>query len=140
MKASFNSVLLAAALALAFASLAASAANIVPADELDAVVTLDDLADTETGMTGTVTNHGDVPVTDVQVLVSYGWLWKDDRRSNDASPGWTETHTLPMRLAPGESQPFAFAHERPRPARDDGELTMKVRVIGLTRWLFQSGR
>lgn len=138
MKLCIRSMLLAGLLALACAT--ASAVNVVPDAEVDAIVTLEDIADTETGMTGTVTNHGDVPVTEVQVQVSYAWLWKNDRRPQGPSPGWTEMHTLPMRLEPGESQPFAVAHEQPRPARDDGELTMSVKVVGLTRWTFQRAR
>ncbi|MCC6706445.1 MAG: hypothetical protein IT492_02695 [Gammaproteobacteria bacterium] len=128
------------ALALVFTVSTAWAVNVVPADEVDAVITLEDVADTETGMTGTVTNHGDVPVTEIKVLVSYGWLWKDDRRTDEASPGWTETHTLPLRLEAGQSQPFALAHEQARPQRDDGELTMSYKVLGFTRWVFQGAR
>lgn len=133
-----KSMLLAAM--LVFTVSTASAVNVVPADEVDAIITLEDMADTETGMTGTVTNHGDVPVTEIKVLVSYGWLWKDDRRTDEASPGWTETHTLPLRLEAGQSEPFAIAHERARPQRDDGELILSYKVLGFTRWLFQEAR
>ena len=43
---------------------------------------------------------------------------------------------LPMAIEAGQSVPFAVEHERARPARDDGQLMLTVKVIALTQWAF----
>lgn len=117
-------------------SLPCVAAEVVPTAEVAAIATLADIVDTPQRLSGQITNRGSQRIENVRLLVSYGWLWNDDRRSNDASPGWTELHTLPMAIEAGQSVPFAVEHERARPARDDGQLMLTVKVIALTQWAF----
>lgn len=112
--------------------------DVVPATQIAAIATLDDIVDTPERLSGTLSNHGDKRIENVRLLVSYGWLWNDDRRTDEASPGWSEVHTLPMSVEPGQSVPFSVAHERPRPARDDGQLLTTVKVLGLTEWQFRN--
>lgn len=113
-----------------------AADDVVPATQLASIAILDDIVDTPESLSGMISNHGDKRIENVRLLVSYGWLWNDDRRSDDASPGWTEIHTLPLAVEAGQRVPFTLHHERPRPARDDGQLTTTVKVIGLTQWHF----
>lgn len=113
------------------------AAEVVPADQLANVIVIDAIVDSSDRLSGRITNHGAQRVENVQLLVSYAWLWNDDRRTDDESPGWTEVHTLPLAIEPGQSAPFSVEHQRARPARDDGQLLSTVKVIGLTQWAFQ---
>ncbi len=111
--------------------------DVVPAARIADLATIADVVDSAESMSGQITNHGNKRIENVRVLVTYGWLWNDDRRTDDASPGWTELHTLPMSVEPGQTVPFSFAHERARPLRNDGQLTTTVKVIGLTEWAFR---
>jgi hypothetical protein len=43
---------------------------------------------------------------------------------------------LPVAIEPGQSVSFAVEHARARPLRDDGQLMLTVKVIGLTQWAF----
>ncbi len=110
------------------------AADVVQGSQLSATTTVEDVVDSAERMSGRISNHGQQRIDNVQLLVSYAWLWNDDRRSDDASPGWAEFHTLPIALAAGETASFSFAHEHSRPARDDGQLLTTVKVVGLTEW------
>lgn len=112
------------------------AADVVPVAEVAAIATIASLVDTPQRLSGQISNRGQQRIENVQLLVSYGWLWNDDRRSNDTSPGWTEIHTLPMAIEAGQSVSFEVEHERARPLRDDGQLLLTVKVIGLTQWAF----
>ena len=112
------------------------AAEVVPTVEVAAIAALADVVDTPQRLSGQISNRGTQRIDNVRLLVSYGWLWNDDRRSNDTSPGWTEVHTLPGAIEPGQSVSFEVEHERPRPLRDDGQLLLTVKVIGLTQWAF----
>jgi hypothetical protein len=110
------------------------AADVVPATQLTVTTTVDDIVDSAERMTGRISNRGQYRVDNVRVLISYAWLWNDDRRTDDPSPGWTEFHTLPVSVEPGQSASFSFEHERGRPARDDGQLVTTVRIVGFTEW------
>jgi len=110
--------------------------DVVPADRLAAIATVAELVDSAERLSGRITNHGSKRIENVQLLVTYAWLWNDDRRTDDDSPGWTERHQLPLSIEPGQSAPFTVEHQRARPARDDGQLLSTVKVIGLTQWEF----
>ena len=113
------------------------AGEVVPASRISDLATITDVMDSSERMSGLITNHGYKRMDNVRLLVSYGWLWNDDRRTDDASPGWTELHTLPMAIEAGQSMPFSITHQRPRPIRNDGKLTTTVKVLGFTEWEFR---
>jgi hypothetical protein len=110
------------------------AADVVQPTQLAATATLEDVVDSPTQLTGRISNHGASRIDKVQLLVSYGWLWNDDRRTDDTSPGWSEFHTLPITVEPGASAEFSVNHERSRPARDDGQLILSTKIVGYTEW------
>ena len=110
--------------------------EVVPAVQVAAIATLENIVDTPQRLSGQISNRGSQRIEQVRLLVSYGWLWNDDRRTDDSSPGWTEVHTLPMSIEAGQSASFSIDHERARPARDDGKLMLTVKVIGVTQWAF----
>lgn len=111
--------------------------EVVPAARVADVATITAMVDSAERMTGQITNHGSKRIENLRLLVSYGWLWNDDRRTDEVSPGWTELHTLPMAIEAGQSVPFSITHERPRPTRDDGQLLTTVKVLGFTEWAFR---
>lgn len=135
MKALATSVVL---LSIFVAEAAPSRADeVVSSSRISDLATITDVMDSSERMSGRITNRGNKRMENVRLLVSYGWLWDDDRRTDDASPGWTEVHTLPMSIEGGQSVPFSIPHERPRPVRNDGQLTTTVKVLGFTEWEFR---
>ena len=111
--------------------------EIVPSSRIADIATVDDVRDSAERMSGRITNHGTKRIENLRLLVSYGWLWNDDRRSDETSPGWTELHTLSIAVEAGQSVPFSVTHERARPTRDDGQLLTTVKVLGFTEWQFR---
>ena len=111
--------------------------EVVPAARISDVATITEVMDSSDRMSGRITNHGNKRIDNVRLLVTYGWLWNDDRRTDDPSPGWTELHTLPIAIEAGQSVPFSITHERPWPIRNDGQLLTTVKVLGFTEWQFR---
>ncbi len=83
---------------------------------------------------GTMTNHTDRRVGDVEVLVEYAWMWARDGEHDDTGPGWSRVYTLPVTLAPGASAPVNIAPLIPLAERDDGHFLISAKVVGYTRY------
>jgi hypothetical protein len=112
--------------------------DVVPGSHISSIATLDDIVDSPQRMSARITNHGSKRIENVRLLVSYGWLWNDDRRTDKAPAGWTELHTVPVSIEAGRSAPFAVEHQQWRPTPDDGQFLMTVKVVGLTEWEFRT--
>jgi hypothetical protein len=89
----------------------------------------------------TVTNHviaGDVVnnsphlVRDVELLFQYHWLWKNEFKPGDESPGRAVYFRLNNELRSGESTSFTYTPEPSLPARNDGAFMVEVSVASFT--------
>jgi hypothetical protein len=69
---------------------------------------------------------------EIEVLVTYNWLWKNDYRPGDDNPGWAEYVTVVADVEPGASIPFTYTPESRLPNRDDGHFMPVATVVGYT--------
>ncbi len=83
-------------------------------------------------VTGVVSNAGRHPVRDVQMQITYVWLWNNERHPGSDNPGRTDIYTLPGEIPTGGSQTFTYRPATPLPHRTDGHFAPSVNVTGFT--------
>ncbi len=59
-------------------------------------------------ISGVIANKTPHTIKDVQLMIQYHWLWKDERNPGQDSPGRTVIIPLKEQLEPGELQPFSY--------------------------------
>ena len=95
-------------------------------------VTVENVAlqgDTVTGVVANTSAHG---VRDVQLEITYGWLWKNERHPGTDNPGRTDLYTLPGEISAGGSKPFSYRPQSPLQNRSDGTFVPSAAVVGYT--------
>ena len=123
-----------AAVLLTLNAASAPADEVVSAARLQSQATVEDILYAPDHVSGQIINHGNKRLDNVQILVTYAWLWSDDRRTDEDAPGWSEFHTLAGAIPPNGSLAFSFPHQ-PLPAqRDDGHFLSSVRMVGFTEF------
>jgi hypothetical protein len=116
-----------------FAAVAvALAADVVPRGESARRVEVRDLTFDGTRVSGLLVNRTVEEVSDVRLLVSERFLWKDEMHPGPNDPSRAMTFTVPGPLAPGGTLPFEQPMP-PRPARTDGRFVLDISVLGLAQ-------
>ena len=69
---------------------------------------------------------------DVQLLISYQWLWENETHPGEGGPGRAVFYTVNQEIPPGGQVPFAYRPEAPLSERSDGRYTTNVSVAGFT--------
>jgi hypothetical protein len=83
---------------------------------------------------GTIVNTSPTEIGDVQLLIRYVWLWKDERHPGDDNPGRSEFHVVHETIEPGGSVAFEKTPDAPLPlSRTDGRFQAEVSVVGFTQ-------
>src|SRR5438093_4529210 len=96
-------------LAVGLAAWAARAANpvtvtgerVVPPSHVAERVTVRDVRTHDDEVSGLVVNTSDRPIRDVQLLISYQWLWDNEVHPGEGGPGRAIFYTLPQTSPPG---------------------------------------
>ena len=83
-------------------------------------------------VSGVIANKTPHTIKDVQLMIQYHWLWKDERNPGHDSPGKTVIIPLNEQLEPGESQPFSYTPQFSLPSRNDGYFLPEVDVAAFT--------
>jgi hypothetical protein len=103
---------------------------VVSPDEMSRTVTVRDVQVNGDEVSGTVVNNSGHPVRDVQLLVKYVWLWKNERKPGNDNPGRAEFETIPGELPPGATKQFTYRPDPPLEHRKDGRFEPSVDVAG----------
>ena len=127
-------------LALGVAAWAARAAtvvavageHIVPPSRLAERVTVRDVRTHDDEVSGVVVNTSDHPIRDVQLLISYQWLWDDEVHPGEGGPGRAVFYTLPQDIAAGGQAQFTYRPEVPLSERSGGRYMTTVSIAGFT--------
>jgi hypothetical protein len=95
------------------------------------------------GIRGTTIREGDVSgdlinksrglVRDVQLQITYTWLWNDEFHPGKDDPGRTVYYTVEKEIPPGLSVGFAYKPSPPLPSRTDGVFITTVSVAGYSQ-------
>jgi len=127
-------------LALGVRSWAASAATpvtingerIVPPSRLAERVTVRDVRTHDGEVSAVVVNTSDRPLRDVQLLISFQWLWDNEVHPGEGGPGRAVFYTIPQEIPPGGQVPFTYRPDVPLSERPDGRYMTTVSVAGFT--------
>jgi hypothetical protein len=83
-------------------------------------------------VSGELVNQSQRLVRDVQLLIRYTWLWKNEFRPGQDDPGTAVYYTVERSIPPGQSVRFTYKPSSPLPSRPDGTYETTVSVAGFT--------
>ena len=125
--------LLLAALVLASASVAAAVDKLIAAEGPAREVMTENVTTSPRGdVTGVLTNRSSKELRDIRLLIHHTWLWKNEMKPGDDSPGRVDYYTVRSPLPPNGRLEFTYHPEPPLPDRDDGHFETSVDVVGWT--------
>ena len=111
----------------------ASAETVLSSQDASKALSFEKLDVNPSKISGVIANKTPHTIKDVQLMIQYHWLWKDERNPGHDSPG--RTVIIPLngqQLEPGESQPFSYTPQFSLPSRDDGYFIPEVDVAAFT--------
>jgi hypothetical protein len=80
---------------------------------------------------GTLTNDSDAELRDIRLLIDVAFLWTNEVKPGEESPGRSAVMTVAGPLAPHGKLAFEFTPNPPLPERTDGRYAdPKVRIMG----------
>ena len=110
----------------------ANAQTVLAKDEASKAVTIRNLSATPSKVTGEIVNMSPHLIRDIELLVQYHWLWNNEFKPGQESPGRAVFVKLDKEIAPGKSVPFEYTPPSPLPARNDGQFKPEVSIAGFT--------
>jgi hypothetical protein len=125
-----------AAMLLLLAGLATSAAgqDLISTRQLARSVDLSNVgAEPDGTISGTILNRTGLTVRDVKLMIDYTWVWKNDLKPGEDSPGRTVYITAPAEIPPHGQGSFTYEPSPPLPSRTDGHYVPMVHVVGFTQ-------
>ncbi|HTN69619.1 MAG TPA: hypothetical protein VMO00_00855 [Methylomirabilota bacterium] len=102
------------------------------------VLAIDKLAIQDGTVTGELRNKSSHALRDVQLLINYVWLWKNERHPGKDDPGRSIYYSVPGELSVGGSNRFQYTPSPPLPKRMDGSFQISVSIAGYTEVIPQS--
>ena len=109
----------------------AQAQTLLSAQEAAKSVAIEDLNANASGVSGVIVNKSPHIIRNVDVVVQYHWLWNNEFKPGDDSPGQTVVLRIDNELQPGQSAPFRHS-QRAGGDRKDGRFAPEVTIGGFT--------
>jgi hypothetical protein len=106
--------------------------RVVPSTRIADRVSVRDLRTHDGEVSGVLVNTSDRPVRDVQLLISYQWLWNNETHPGEGGPGRAVFYTVQSEIPPGGQMPFTYRPESALSERPDGRYMTNVTVAGFT--------
>jgi hypothetical protein len=110
----------------------ATAQEVETRNEASRSVALQNVNLAEPTISGVIVNQSPHEIRNVELLLQYHWLWKNEFKPGQDSPGRVVTVKLDKELQPGQSLPFTYTPQPPLPSRSDGHFEPEVIVSGFT--------
>lgn len=121
-----------ATMLMATAGARAATDTLIADEQPSRVVTVRDVT-TRTGVvSGVLVNRSQKRLRDVRLIFHHEWLWKNEKKPGDESPGRVDYYTVKSELPPGGDVEFTYRPEPPLEQRDDGRFETTVEVVGWT--------
>ncbi len=105
--------------------------TLLSSEEAAKSVALEKVDVSPVGVSGIVVNKTPHTIRNVEVLVQYHWLWKNEFKPGTDSPGRTAVVRLNQELSPGQSAPFRHSLEAGAD-RKDGHFAPEVTIGAFT--------
>ncbi|HEV3112491.1 MAG TPA: hypothetical protein VGY99_18550 [Candidatus Binataceae bacterium] len=86
-------------------------------------------------ISGTIVNHAGLTVRDVKLMINYAWVWNNDFRPGEDSPGRTVYITAPAAIPPHGQGSFTYQPPEPLSSENDGHFVPSVHVVGFTQMI-----
>ena len=83
-------------------------------------------------VSGVIANGSPQLVRNVNLQITYAWLWNNERHPGTDNPGRTDYYTLTGDIPPGGSMPFTYRPATPLAKRNDGQFNASASVNGFT--------
>ena len=119
------------ALTVPISATAARAQTVLDSAEAARTVAIESLHATSSAVSGVVANRSPHIVRDVEILVQYHWLWENEFKPGQDSPGQIALVRIPDELKPGQSARFQHTLT-PATRREDGRFVPEVTVAAFT--------
>jgi hypothetical protein len=110
----------------------ANAQTVTAKDDASRIVEIQNLNVTPSRVTGELVNKTPHFVRDIELLVQYHWLWNNEFKPGEESPGRAVFVKLDKEIAPGKSLPFEYTPPFALPPRNDGQFKPEVSIAGFT--------
>jgi hypothetical protein len=121
------------AMVFLFAGLdSASAETVLSSQEASRALSFEKLDVNPSKISGVIANKTPHTIKDVQLMIQYHWLWRDEWNPGQDSPGRTVMIELNEQLEPGESHSFSYTPQFSLPSRNDGYFMPEVDVAAFT--------
>jgi hypothetical protein len=112
----------------------AAGAELTTPGQLAESVGLENLATQPDGtISATLVNRTGATLRDVRVEVDYAWVWANDFRPGEDSPGRTVYITAPSEIPPHGQAQFNYQPSPPLSSRGDGHFVPVVHIVGFTQ-------
>jgi hypothetical protein len=111
----------------------ATADTVVGSSSAAAVVAIEGFSSAADGtVSGELVNNSGRLLRDVQVLIRYAWLWKNERSPGRDSPGRSDFYTVPGEISAGGRLRFSYTPLPPLQQRTDGTFDISAEIVGFT--------
>jgi hypothetical protein len=106
--------------------------TVLTKQEASRVLVLSNVSAQDGVVSGELRNNSSNIVRDVQLLIRYEWLWKDEFHPGKDDPGRSDYYNVPGEIPPGGTTRFQYTPNPPLPKRTDGSFQVSVSVAGFT--------
>ncbi|HWP57496.1 MAG TPA: hypothetical protein VNL14_06400 [Candidatus Acidoferrales bacterium] len=110
----------------------AQAATLISQEKASEVVSVRGVEVKDGEVSGELVNRSGRLLRDVQLLIRYTWLWKNEFRPGKDDPGMAVYYTVDKSIPPGQSVRFSYKPASPLPSRPDGSYVISVSVAGFS--------
>jgi hypothetical protein len=110
----------------------AIAQTVLSKDQSSRVLVLNNVSAQDGVVSGELRNNSSNLVRDVQLLIRYEWLWKNEFHPGKDDPGSSVYYNVPGEIPPGGTARFQYTPNPPLPKRTDGSFQISVSVAGFT--------
>ena len=100
--------------------------------EAEKIVAVRNLTAKPSLITGEIVNRTPHVVRDINMLIQFHWLWKNEFKPGTDSPGRLDVLVIPQELKPAESIAFRYTPDPPLPDRKDGWFEPEVTIGGFS--------
>ena len=106
--------------------------TVLTKQETSRVLVLNNVSAQEGAVSGEIRNNSSNTVRDVQLLIRYEWLWKNEFHPGKDDPGRSVYYDVPGEIPPGGTARLQYTPNPPLPKRTDGSFQISVSVAGFT--------
>jgi hypothetical protein len=117
---------------IAWANLA-NAQTFLTKQEASRVLVLENVTAQDGVVSGEIRNNSANVVRDVQLLIRYVWLWKNEFHPGKDDASRSDYYNMPGEIPPRGTTRFQYTPSSPLPKRTDGNFMVIVSVAGFTQ-------